>query len=43
MPNLPRAGSLLLANGGDELILYDGAGLAVDTVIYESGDAATVG
>jgi hypothetical protein len=41
--NLARAGSLALGNAGDELLLRDGGGLPVDTVVWENGAITTTG
>lgn len=43
VPNLPKSGSFLLNNNGDEVILKDGAGTVVDTVVFEGGDPGSDG
>jgi hypothetical protein len=43
VPNLSRSGSLALANAGDELVLKDGSGTIVDSVVYEGGNPSDTG
>jgi hypothetical protein len=43
VPNLPRTGSLALANAGDELVLKDDGGTIVDSVVYEGGNPSGAG
>lgn len=42
-PNLARSGSVALGNNGDELILKDSGGAIVDSIVWESGNAAGTG
>jgi cardiolipin synthase len=43
VPDLALTGDLTLANEGDQLILKDGAGAVVDSVVYEDASAAGAG
>jgi phosphatidylserine/phosphatidylglycerophosphate/cardiolipin synthase-like enzyme len=43
VPNLARSGSVALGNSGDELILKDGSGTIVDSMVWESGNATGTG
>ncbi|MBN1660996.1 MAG: lamin tail domain-containing protein, partial [Anaerolineae bacterium] len=43
VPNLVTSGTFNLTNTGDELVLKDGDGLVVDSVVYEDGDPAGIG
>jgi len=43
VPNLPASGAFALANGGDEVVLKDGGGSIVDSLVYEAGDPAGTG
>ncbi|RPJ23323.1 MAG: lamin tail domain-containing protein, partial [Planctomycetaceae bacterium] len=43
VPNLTTTGSFALANTGDQLILRDGSGAIVDSVVYADGDPAGTG
>ena len=43
VPDLPRSGSLLLSNSGDEVVLKDDAGDVIDSVVFEEGDPSGTG
>jgi cardiolipin synthase len=43
VPNLPRSGTLALANAGDELVLKDDGGTIIDSVVYEGGNPSSTG
>jgi cardiolipin synthase len=43
VPNLAKTGSFLLANDGDEIVVRNGSGDIIDSIVYEGGNPADTG
>jgi cardiolipin synthase len=43
VPNLTKDGSFLLANDGDEIVVKNGSGDLIDSIVYEGGNPADTG
>ena len=40
VPTLPRSGTLVLANDGDQLVLRNSSAIIIDSVVYKNGSTA---